>query len=65
MKHLLIALAALPLIALPAHADERGKEIVAVMEEYLRLWNAHDANAVATRIYFPAQWDPKLGIHVT
>jgi hypothetical protein len=51
--HIRAALAALALIPLaaPALADERGKEIVAVMTEYLRLWNAHDAQAVTTRIY--------------
>ena len=51
MKRVLVALAAVLALPLPVHADERGKEIVQVMEEYLRLWNAHDAQAVATRIY--------------
>lgn len=35
----------------PARADERGSEVKAVMEEYLRLWNAHDAAAITGRIY--------------
>jgi len=48
----LILLAALVLAAaLPARADERGAEVKAVMEEYLRLWNAHDAVAIIARIY--------------
>jgi hypothetical protein len=52
MKALLPALAAvIALTAIPARADERGKEIEAVMDEYLRLWNAHDAGAVTTKIY--------------
>jgi hypothetical protein len=50
-KTLLTAIAAVSLLSAPARADERGKEIEAVMDEYLRLWNAHDAGAIATRIY--------------
>ena len=47
--HRLILLAALSLAVVlpvatgPALADERGAEVKAVMEDYLRLWNAHDA----------------------
>ena len=48
---LLTALAIASLLALPARADERGKEIETVMDEYLRLWNAHDAAAITSRIY--------------
>jgi hypothetical protein len=51
MKRFLIALAAALAVGIPAHADERGKVVEQVMDEYLRLWNAHDAQAVATRIY--------------
>jgi hypothetical protein len=51
MKKLLIACAAALALTTPVHADERGKEIVAVMNEYLRLWNLHDAAAVSTQIY--------------
>lgn len=45
----LIAAACLP--AIPASADERAKEVEDVMREYVRLWNAGDANAIAGRIY--------------
>ncbi len=44
-------LAALLAIAAPAAADPGGKEVEAVMDEYLRLWNLHDAKAVVERIY--------------
>ncbi len=48
----LILIAALVLAAgVPARADERGREIKAVMETYIDLWNAHDAAAVTSRIY--------------
>lgn len=48
----LILLATLVLFATgPVRADERGAEVKAVMEDYLRLWNAHDAAAITTRIY--------------
>jgi len=50
-KTLLTVLAAASLLSVPALADERGKVIEAVMDEYLRLWNAHDAAAVTTQIY--------------
>lgn len=55
--HRLILLAALSLAVVlpvatgPALADERGAEVKAVMEDYLRLWNAHDAAAITARIY--------------
>jgi hypothetical protein len=39
------------LIAAPARADDRGAEVAAFMDEYLRLWNAHDARAITERIY--------------
>ena len=42
-------LAAAPLTAVLA--DERGKEVEAFMDEYLRLWNAHDAAAVTGSMY--------------
>ncbi len=35
----------------PALADARGAEVEAVMREYLRLWNAHDAGAITDHIY--------------
>ena len=48
----LAALAA-PMLAFapPAHADPRAKDVEALMGDYFRLWNAHDAHAVWTRIY--------------
>jgi hypothetical protein len=48
---LLTLLAAASLLSVPAQADERAKEIEVVMDEYLRLWNAHDAAAITSRIY--------------
>lgn len=34
-----------------ARADARGAEVKAFMEQYLSLWNAHDAAAINARIY--------------
>jgi hypothetical protein len=34
-----------------AVADERAKDVVVFMEEYLRLWNAGDAAAITSKIY--------------
>lgn len=39
------------LLATPAFADERGREVEAFMAEYLRLWNAHDAHAITAHVY--------------
>lgn len=50
MKRLVTVLAALLAVS-PALADERGKELEAVMREYVRLWNAGDAAAITSRIY--------------
>jgi hypothetical protein len=48
----LLALAFIVFTLAPAaRADERGREVEAVMDEYLRLWNLHDAQAVTERIY--------------
>lgn len=48
----LILLAALILVAAaPVRADERGAEVKAVMEQYISLWNAHDAAAITARVY--------------
>lgn len=53
----LILLAALILSAAslavsgPVRADERGAEVKAFMEQYIALWNAHDAAAITQRIY--------------
>jgi ketosteroid isomerase-like protein len=35
----------------PARADERGREVEALMGDYIVLWNAHDAHAIWTRVY--------------
>ncbi|CAN0408160.1 unnamed protein product [Phaeothamnion confervicola] len=51
MRRLILAAAAVLALAHPAHADPKGREVEAVMDEYLRLWNAHDAAAIAERIY--------------
>jgi hypothetical protein len=38
--------------ALPSvQADERAKDVEALMEEYLRLWNAGEAGAITEKIY--------------
>jgi hypothetical protein len=50
IRRLLLTLA-LVAAAGPALADARGREVEAVMDEYLRLWNAHDAVAISERIY--------------
>lgn len=48
----LILLAALVLAAAAsARADERGRDVKAVMETYIGLWNAHDAVAITSNIY--------------
>jgi hypothetical protein len=51
MRRLLLLAAAALAIAAPARADEGGREVAAVMAEYFRLWNAHDAAAITSRIY--------------
>jgi len=51
MRAALFALAAAVILASPAFADERAKDIEAVMREYFRLWNAGDAGAITSRIY--------------
>lgn len=38
-------------LASAARADERGREVETFMDEYLRLWNAHDAGAIVERVY--------------
>lgn len=50
----LAAILALALaLALPpvARADERAKAVEALMADYVRLWNAHDAHAIWTGVY--------------
>ena len=39
------------LTATPALADDKGREVAAVMTEYVKLWNAGDAGAITSRIY--------------
>ena len=51
MRRLILLAALVFVAAAPVRADERGAEVKAVMEDYLRLWNAHDAAAIAGRIY--------------
>ena len=52
MKAFLSVIAALVSIAsMPVVADERAKDVVAFMEEYLRLWNAGDAATITSKIY--------------
>ena len=51
MKRVLIALVASMLAVQTARSDERGREVEAFMEEYLRLWNAHDAAAIIDHVY--------------
>src|SRR5882757_6050612 len=58
---LLAALAA-PLLFLPpqASADERGRDVEALMADYTRLWSAKDAHAIWTRLY---RLDPGQTFH--
>ena len=43
--------AAATIASAQAVADERAKDVVTFMEEYLRLWNAGDAAAITSKIY--------------
>lgn len=45
------AAAAVLLSTLPAYADERAKDVEDLMREYVKLWNAGDADAITSRIY--------------
>lgn len=47
------ACAALALTAVtpPVHADEAGREPQALMEDYFRLWNLHDAKTIVAKYY--------------
>ena len=47
----LIAAALLAFAPFAARADERARDVEALMGDYIRLWNAHDAHAIWTRIY--------------
>ena len=47
----LAALALTAALAPAARADERGRDVEALMGDYIRLWNAHDAHAIWDRIY--------------
>ena len=53
-----LAACAVALASLPARADERGRDVEAFMQEYLRLWNAHDAKTITERIYRFADTNP-------
>jgi hypothetical protein len=48
---LLLVLAMVSVTSLPARADERAADVEAFMEEYLRLWNAGDAETITQNIY--------------
>lgn len=39
------------MLAPPAAADERARAVEDLMREYVRLWNAGDAEAITSRIY--------------
>lgn len=51
MRSPILIAAVLAAFAAPAFADSRGREVEAVMDEYLRLWNAHDAGAITDHVY--------------
>lgn len=53
MKTLRIAAlaSALAVISAPAFADARTAEIEAFMNDYLVLWNKHDATTISARVY--------------
>lgn len=51
MKRLACLAALAILLTGPARADDRGAEVGRFMDEYLRLWNAHDAAAITDHIY--------------
>lgn len=38
-------------VPIAARADDRAKDVEALMGDYIRLWDAHDAHAIWTRIY--------------
>ena len=65
MKPIAMAALALCLLAAPAFADERAKEVETFLQEYIRLWNAGDAGAITSRIYrfeAPNPWSEKAGL---
>jgi hypothetical protein len=51
MRRLILLAALILTAAAPVRADERGAEVKAFMEQYLKLWNAHDAAAITSRVY--------------
>jgi hypothetical protein len=51
MKALALALTLAAALPAPALADARGKEIEAFMAEYIRLWNAGDAQTITDKVY--------------
>lgn len=51
MRRLILLAALIATTATAARADERGAEVKAFMEQYISLWNAHDAAAITQRIY--------------
>ena len=51
MKRILAAIALAWALPSAAFADAPAKDAEALMTEYVRLWNAHDAAAISSRIY--------------
>jgi hypothetical protein len=51
MRRLILIAALVFAAAAPVRADERGAEVKAFMEQYIGLWNAHDAAAITARVY--------------
>ncbi|MDB5541776.1 MAG: hypothetical protein JWQ89_3503 [Devosia sp.] len=51
MKTAIIAAAIGLALASPALADDKGREVEAVMRQYLTLWNAGDAATITKQIY--------------
>src|SRR5579862_9836661 len=63
LRAALLAALAAPLLALAApaaRADERGRDVEAMMADYTRLWSAKDAHAIWTRLY---RLDPGQTFH--
>lgn len=58
MKRILAAIAIALAIPSAALADAPAKDAEALMTEYVRLWNAHDAAAISARIYRLAAGHP-------
>ena len=65
MRTPFLALALAAVLALPAFADERGREVEAFLREYTRLWNAGDAATITDKVYrfdIPGATSTKAGL---